>query len=49
MRGGSTEPARIVGGELFRSVTVKTSTWKEYVFGCMSHPTHVILLSPQPK
>ena len=23
MRGGSTEPARIVGGELFRSVTVK--------------------------
>ena len=23
MRGGSTEPARIVAGELFRSVTVK--------------------------
>ena len=23
MRDGSTEPARIVGGELFRSVTVK--------------------------
>ena len=23
MRGGSTEPTRIVGGKLFRSVTVK--------------------------
>ena len=30
MRGGSTEPARIVAGELFRSVTVKLEGyWSE--------------------
>ena len=28
-------------------IKVKTSTRKEYVFGCMSHPAYVISLSPQ--
>ena len=28
---------------------IKTSTWTEYVFGWMSHPTYVISLSPQAK
>ena len=27
----------------------KTSMWKDYVFGYMSHSTHVISLSPQAK
>ena len=27
----------------------KTSTWKEYVFGWMSHPTYVISVSLQAK
>ena len=31
----------------FSTDTFKTSTWKEYVFGWMSHPTYVISLSPQ--
>ena len=29
--------------------TLKTSMWKDYVFGWMSHPTHVISLSPEGK
>ena len=32
MRGGSTEPARIVAGELFRSVTVKKHNSWSFVF-----------------
>ena len=30
MRAGSTEPARIVAGELFRSVTVKAVSGRQY-------------------
>ena len=33
MRGGSTEPARIVAGELFRSVTVNRSPENLSTFG----------------
>ena len=40
-------------GRIFLSMSIfhplKTSTWKEYVFGWMSHPTYVISLSPQAK
>jgi len=32
-----------------KTPSLKTSTWKEYVFGWMSHPTYVISLSPQAK
>ena len=28
---------------------IRASTWNEYVFGLMSHPTYVISLSPQTK
>ena len=33
----------------YYAVSIKTSPWKEYVFGWMSHPTCVISLSPQAK
>ena len=33
MRGGSTKPARIVGGKLFRSVTVKFAQIRFYTYG----------------
>ena len=33
----------------YRLVLFKASSWKEYVFGLMSHPTYIISLSPEVK